>query len=473
MAENAVAAPSKAYEAMLPHWKIINAIRGGTPAMRASTEFLPQEPMEEKSSYDRRRKKTTLTPWYSRLVAGLIGMILRKPILLEDGVNEAIALQLDDLNLQGDNLQLLAHDLLETAIDYGYAGIYVDYPDAKNIKTKRDETEAGVRPYWVLYRADEIIGYRTQMDAGAEILTQLRVLQTISEDDGEFEELETQQVRVYSRDENNKVTCRLFRPADPEKPDGDWALHDGPMEISLPYIPCTLLHTSQKKRASKTPPMLEVAYLNLKHYQLSSDVDHALHLTMHPKLALFGYDDSSDILGTSDEALVFTNTDARAEWLVCRVDSLSFGSDRISTIEQQMATLGLSTLTNQKNVGESAEAKRIDRSQGNSIMAVTAQNLQNCLNNALKFHADYLGVDPPRCQVNRDFDIEQITPQMLAAVMGAVSQGRLSTETFHEIIKRGELGLPEDWTPTEEKERMEAEFSREAQAIPASIEAGL
>lgn len=473
MADNAVAAPSKAYEEMAPHWKIINAIRGGTPAMRASTDFLPQEPMEEKSSYDRRRKKTTLTPWYGRLVSGLVGMILRKPVLMEEGVSEAMAEQLDDLNLQGDNLQLFAHDLLETAIDYGYAGIYVDYPDTSNVKTKRDETEAGVRPYWVLYRADEIIGYRTVMESGAEILTQLRILQTICEEDGEFEEIETQQVRVYSRDEDNQVTCRLFRPSDPTKPDGDWALYDGPMDISLPYIPCTLLHTSHRKRASKTPPMLEVAYLNLKHYQLSSDVDHALHLTMHPKLALFGYDDSSDILGTSDEALVFTNTAARAEWLVCRVDSLEFGSDRIAAIEQQMATLGLSTLTNQKNVGESAEAKRIDRSQGNSIMAVVAQNLQNCLNNALKFHADYLGVEPPRCQVNRDFDIEQITPQMLSAVISAVAQGRLSTETFHEILKRGELGLPENWSPSEERERLAAEMAIETQAIPVSIEAGL
>jgi hypothetical protein len=472
MADNDVATPSKAYEAMLPHWKIIDAVRGGTPAMRGSTAFLPQEPMEDTSAYDRRKGKTVLTPWYERLIAGLVGMVLRKPVTLGPEIAEAIALQLDDLNMQGDNLQCFASDLLETALDYGHAGIFVDFPDTSNLTTRLDETEAGVRPYWVLYRADEIIGYRTTMEGSMEILTQLRVKQTICEEDGEFGELEIPQVRVYSRDESG-VTCRLFRPADPEKPDGDWALHDGPMDISLPYIPCTLLHTSRKKRAAKQPPMLEIAYLNIKHYQISSDLDHALRLTMHPKLALFGYQDDQDILGTSDEALVFTNTEARADWLVCRVDSLQFGSDRIAAIEQQMATLGLSTLTHQKNVGESAEAKKIDKSQGNSILAGVAQNLQNTLNNALRFHADYLGVEPPTCQVNRDFDITQITPQMLSAVVAAVAQGRLSTETFHEIIKRGEIGLPDDWNPEAEQQRLAAEFSKETQPVKPGIEEDL
>jgi Domain of unknown function (DUF4055) len=472
MAENAVATPSKAHQDMQPHWRIIDAVRGGTPAMRDSSDFLPKEPMEEDSAYKRRKNKTTFTPWYERLVSGLVGMVLRKPVGYVETPSDEMAIHLDDLNRQGDNLQMIATDLLETALDYGYAGIFVDYPDTKNITTLRDEKENGIRPYWVLYRANEIIGYRTVMEGGAEILTQLRVLQTVCEEDGEFGDIETQQVRVYIRDEKNSVTCTLYRPIEADKPDGDWAVHEGPMPISLPVIPCTLLSCINKKRVKKRPPMLEVAYLNLKHYQLSSDLDHALHLTMHPKLALFGYEESTDVLGTSDEALVFTKTDARAEWLVCRVDSLSFGSDRIGQIEQQMATLGLSTLTNGKNVGESAEAKRIDRSQGDSIMSGIAQNLQNTLNNALAYHAAYLGVEPVRVMVSRDFDISQITPEMLTAVVAAVAQGRLSTETFHEILKRGELGLDNDWTPQLEQQRMEAEFKKESTApVPGKAEA--
>ena len=138
-----------------------------------------------------------------------------------------------------------------------------------------------------------------------------------------------------------------------------------------------------------------------------------------------------------------------------------------------MAALGLSTFTAQKNVGESAEAKRIDRSQGDSILSGIAQNLQNTLNNALRYHADYLGIEPMKCQVNRDFDIAQITPQMLSAVVAAVAQGRLSTETFHEILKRGEVGLSDDWTPEMEAKRLAAEFSSEAAPAPVSIEEGL
>jgi hypothetical protein len=45
----------------------------------------------------------------------------------------------------------------------------------------------------------------------------------------------------------------------------------------------------------------------------------------------------------------------------------------------------------QKLSAETAEAKRIDRSQGDSTMMVIAQNVQDMIDNCLQFHAQYLG----------------------------------------------------------------------------------
>ena len=57
-----------------------------------------------------------------------------------------------------------------------------------------------------------------------------------------------------------------------------------------------------------------------------------------------------------------------------------------------------------KLVGETAEAKRIDRSQGDSTMMVVAQQMQDMIDNCLRFHAEYMQESNAGSSlVNRDF----------------------------------------------------------------------
>jgi hypothetical protein len=67
----------------------------------------------------------------------------------------------------------------------------------------------------------------------------------------------------------------------------------------------------------------------------------------------------------------------------------------------------------QKLSAETAEAKRIDRSQGDSTMMVIAQNVQDMIDNCLQFHAQYIGSStaPGSSYVNRDFLGTRLEPQ--------------------------------------------------------------
>ena len=42
MAESTVATPSAAYEEMVQHWNVIEAVRGGTPTMRDAKTICPK-----------------------------------------------------------------------------------------------------------------------------------------------------------------------------------------------------------------------------------------------------------------------------------------------------------------------------------------------------------------------------------------------------------------------------------------------
>lgn len=456
-----VAAPSNAYQEMQDFWAIINAVKGGTPEIRNNgAAYLPLEPFEKSDPYARRLSKVTLTPWYTRLVRGLVGMVLRKPIALN--VSERTQAELDNVNLLGDDLNSFAREVFEAALDYGYTGLFVDYTRVEGAQTLADERAIAPRPYWIHYTAPEIIGFRYSMAGNRRIFTQLRILCNDIKPDGEFGEKEVEQIKVYDLGDRG-VTWRLF-----EQIETDWMQVDEGV-LSQSVIPFAFVYTNKKKSLVVQPPMLEVAYLNIKHLQLSADLDHALHIAANPKFCLFGYDpEQGDIVASVDEALVFENADGRAEWVAPPPASFESLEKRIDKIEQQMAVLGLSTLTQQKSVGETAESKKLDRVQGDSIMSVVAQGLQDAFDLCLEFHAAYLGEVGGTCQINRDYDVAGLDSQAIAAFSNLHSKNQISLETLLGLLKRGEI-FEDEFSIDDEIVRIEEQFQSQSQppAIPA------
>jgi hypothetical protein len=479
---NAVATPSLSYQRMRAWWDVIEAIRGGTSKMRELGEaYLPKEPGEGNDAYHRRLSRVVLAPWYTRLVRGLVGMVLRKPIKVDSDKlrqkeQELLTEHLEDVNLQGDNLQTFAKDVFESAIDYNYSGILVEYPDTSGLETQADEAAMGVRPYWVLYAATDILGLRWQQIGAQRVLTQVRLKQTVTEETGEFGEEEIEQVLVYDRVNDEeigyRVRWRIFRETEEKGKKKVWILHNEGL-LSLPEIPFALCYTDKKCRLELQPPMLEVAHLNVRHYQLSADLDHALHIASVPRMFIFGASpEEIGAMDSIDEAVCIPRAEARVEWSSAKLDSFAPLQSRITEVEGQMSALGLSTLVSQKNVGESAEAKRLDRTQGDSIMAVIAQSLQNALNQALYFHLQYLNIqEKASCSVSRDFDLSQMDAQMIGALYQVRQGGDLSQETFLGLLKQGEIGLPDDWTVEDEIERLKAAFEAQTKTqLPAKPE---
>ena len=57
-----------------------------------------------------------------------------------------------------------------------------------------------------------------------------------------------------------------------------------------------------------------------------------------------------------------------------------------------MRNLGISTLFSQTYVGETAEAKAMDRSDSDSMLSVVSQDLENALQNAMEMAAAFVGI---------------------------------------------------------------------------------
>ena len=124
----------------------------------------------------------------------------------------------------------------------------------------------------------------------------------------------------------------------------------------------------------------------------------------------------------------------------------------LEQLEHQINTLGMAAILGQKLSAETAEAKRIDRSQGDSTMMVVAQQMQDLVDNCLRFHAQYMGeANAGSSLVNRDFMGTRLEPQEIQALLQLYTAGTITQETLLLQLEAGEV-LGDDFDVEEEIE---------------------
>jgi len=415
-----VESPNTAYVNMEPHWLLIEALLQGTYGIRKGhRKYLPQEPRELDEAYDNRLMRSTLAPYYVRLERMLAGMLTRKPVRLED-VSDVVTEQLFDVDLQGNDLNVWTYETARKCIRYGHVGVLVDAPKAG---------ENG-RPYWVAVTPRDILGWRSEVKDGRQQLTQLRLMEEITVPDGLYGEKQVQQVRV--------LTPGAFEIH--QKDDkGDFRLIDEG-RTSLSEIPFAVAYSNRVGVLESRPPLSDIAELNLKAYQVQSDLDNQLHISAVPMLAIYGFPQSAEEISAGPGEAMALPESARAEYIEPGGNSYNAQFQRLDQIAGQINELGLAAVLGQKLSAETAEAKKIDRSQGDSTMMVIAQQMQDLIDNCLSFHAQYMQQSQVGSSfVNRDFLGQRLEPQEIQSLLQLYTAGTITQETLLNQLSAGEV----------------------------------
>ena len=423
--------PNSAWENMEPHWVLIENLMGGSYQMRKRhRDFLPQEPRELDEAYDNRLARSVCPPYYQRLERMLAGMLTRKPVRLND-VADVIREQLFDVDLQGNDLNIWTYDTARKVIRYGHCGVLVDAP-----------ADANGRPYWVTYTPRDILGWRTELKDGEQKFTQLRLMEKVVEPDGDYGEKIVEQVRLLT-----PGAFEIHR----KNNDGDFQLFDEGT-TSLSEIPFSVAYSNRINFMESRPPMEDIAELNLKAYQTQSDLDNQLHIAAVPMLAFYGFPQTSEEVSAGPGEAIAFPADGRAEYIESKGTSFDSQFKRLDQLEHQINTLALAAVLGQKLGAETAESKRIDRSQGDSTMQVVAQQMQDMIDNSLIFHAQYLGNNSAGSSfVNRDFLAARLDPQEIGSLLQLYTAGTITQETLLKQLHEGEV-LGDEFDVEEELE---------------------
>ncbi|CBJ38323.1 conserved protein of unknown function [Ralstonia solanacearum CMR15] len=444
-----VRTPSKAVSAMAEDWPLIDALMGGTSAMRKGGKiYLPQWPNELDDAYKARVATATLFPAFSRTVDVLTGKPFAKPITMGDDVPPRLVEWSEDIDLQGRNLHSFADSLCMEALARGLGGILVDFPQTtdkrgrQRYRTRAEEVTAGVRPYFVQILAGNILGWRSKRINGVETLTQLRLLETVVEEDGAFGEKTIEQVRVLTPGK-----WEIWRKS-AEK--DEWIFHeDG--KVSLPRIPFVPFYGKRTGYMTGVSPLAELAHMNVEHWQSKSDQQTILHVARVPILFAKMLGDNKITVGGA-AAVKCEEADGDLRYVEHTGAAIESGRLSLLDLEDRMRQIGAELLVI-KPGNTSVTQTRSDNEPGTCALQRIVQGLEDSLDSALQLAAEWVGeAEGGHVQIFQDFGVASLAEASLELLRDMNVDGTLSDETlFNETQRRGVVSPELDWPAEQER----------------------
>src|SRR5690606_22651892 len=150
-------------------------------------------------------------------------------------------------------------------------------------RTLADDRREGLRPYWVLIKPECLLFARAEVINGVEVLQHVRILEHYTEQDG-FAEVFKRRIRVL---EPGIVQLWEPKPTKKQGQDEEWEMVDE-WATGLNYVPLVTFYAHREGFMCGKPPLLDLAWLNIAHWQSSADQRHILTVSRFPILACSG-----------------------------------------------------------------------------------------------------------------------------------------------------------------------------------------
>ena len=383
-----VATPNAAYQDMATDWELIHDLLGGTRIMRQRGEkWLPREPGESREAYAIRLNRSVLFNGLQRTIQTLLGKPFHRPASLTGTPPDALAALADNVDLGGRTLTVFARDVMQAALTDGLTHILVDHPRAG---------EAGkdtARPYLVHIQAADLIGWRGQESGIGSALTRVRIRESVNRTSGTWDDRTERQIRVLY-----PGRFEIWRRGGDGL--GPWRRDDAG-DSSLDCIPLVTIYANRAGFMTARPPLMDLAWLNLAHWQSASDQRHILHVARVP--ILFGRNLTlpEDGLALGPNRIVTGEGEsADLRFVEHSGAAIAAGRQDLIDLEDRMAVMGLDLMTRRGGAGATtATARAIDSAENSSSLLGLIHAVEDGLTTAFGFMADWLGI--PRSDAGR------------------------------------------------------------------------
>ncbi|WP_161936394.1 DUF4055 domain-containing protein [Pseudomonas aeruginosa] len=313
------------------------------------------------------------------------------------------------------------------------------------MKTIAQEREEGIRPYAVLIRPQQVLGYRYRVERGRPVLTQFRYMEEIEEEDGEFGSKNVQQVRVLE----------INRWATYRRDGSGWALHDEG-KTTLNKIPLVTFYTGQTGIMTARPPLIELAHLNVTHWQSQSDQRNLLHVARVPILVAINAGDAvgpdgSPIpwemtVGTSSATRI-NGDGADLKFVEHGGRAMEAGRQDLQDLLEEMRIAGARLLHRDAQAVKTAAQANEEAAEKISALETMGNAFEDAIDQMLQLFADWTNQESGGfATVEGNYDTDYAPEVSLPVLKQMADSNFLSQETlFNEVKRRGVISDSLKW----------------------------
>lgn len=448
--KDSIDTPSLAYDQMSEHWPMLHDLCGGTKAMReAGTKWLPQEPAETYEAYKVRLERSFLFNAYRDTVDRLSSCPFAQPIQVKNCPAELEYL-IKNVDQTGKDLNTLAQECMVDLITYGISHLFTDFSfipqnaDPNNPVSKEEERKLGARSTINRVCPVELIGWRRRSETDS-TLTDIRIRYTVLVPSGSY--LDEEVVRIKHVKES-AWTLYEERETKAEGTKGNGKkefvqINSGPM--SLNRIPLSTGYAQQSGFMTADPPLLDLAWLNICHWQSSSDQRNILRFSRFALLFMRGISKSEmDTPVTVGPAQLVRSTSDQADmkYVEHTGKAIEAGAKDIIELEGQMDALGKQPTVKGARVRTATEVAN-NASKTLTELQAYVRELERLITNAFRHAAAWHRIALPEdfsVQIFDEFDVSVFGDNDLDWILKAWVARLISQKTaLEEAMRRGRL----------------------------------
>lgn len=460
--------PSLFYKSMCDEWGIVSDVVGGTLTMRAAGERrMPRHEGESRMRYKDRLMTATLTNYTEITLDYWVGKPYAKPVTLAKGSHPDLMALVPDIDNGGNDLTVVSKDWFKGGLEKRVSYCFIDFPKAKpnpdgSPLTLADQIKQNLRPYWVILPAESVIAAYKDMVQGEEVYTHVRYYNNTTKMNG-FDEVIQQRIYEYNLDkivnpetlevEDVQVRCRIWLY---NEDDDEWTAKPETY-LSIKRIPLVCFDTGKME-------LIDLAHLNITHWQSGSDQRACLTVARFPILAGKGVDKNTVITLGPYNFLAATDPNSEYYYVEHSGSALSQGEKDLERLVADMSLYGAEMLKDRPD-RETATAAVIDTAQATAPLQVHVFNFKSCLEQAFYYTAMWLDLNPDEndvpafVDIYTDFAMTEEQNKQVTNLSDAYGKGAISRRQYLKCMVEAKA-LP----PAFDLESNEKELEQEASA---------
>ena len=401
----------------------------------AQRRYLLRETKEPPQAYTERIQRTSFDNRFEPAIKDYAGLL--SVFSLNDDVAPSILENKGNIDQMGNDIWTFFNEADQMTLRDGWCGIMVEFPPVDiSIASQADLIARSRRPYLVAVDRRDILNWRYRYFGGKPQLEQVTILERRLEPDGEFGCVES-------------IYYRVLRPGEyfiyQIKNEKELILVDSGI-TSLSEIPLVYYSVTESQLFSAKAPFLNLAKLNIEHYQKRSQLNEVLRKCNLPVPVRRGLIRTTEDIKKVPPLIIGPNSvldiPEGGDFFFAEPSGSAIASTRddLKDLEAAMDRMTLNFLTSGETPQKTATEVLLNSTKTSANLKGVARRKESAIQQVFEFWVAYtLEIEAGTISMDESLLQMPLSPEQVDKLESLAVQGLISHRTLLLLLQAGKV----------------------------------